>query len=239
MVAKKDLFEAADRLARDRHVTQRVLQEALGGSFEDIGPLLNEWKGANDYDTKLGKAGVPAALHAAVARAAGELWKAALAHAEGQLEGRRRELAVQAEAIRESLDAIRQVGAEVEQAGVQVEELRRRNEELEARCVKAERKAQRYRAEEFWDRVMQAIARVMPQEGTLTGTDVLKVLAPDYRKECLSHNEKWTPGTLNKKMSVRSEHTNYFIMDEEGRFGRLVEDAAAGRSASKAVKAEE
>ncbi len=235
MVAKKDLFEAADRLAKDRHVTQRLLCDELGGSFEDIGPLLNEWKGANDYDTRLSKAGVPAALHPAVARAAGELWKAALAHAEGQLEGRRRELAVQAEAIRESLDAIRQVGAEVEQAGAQVEELRRRNEALEARCVKAERKAQRYRAEEFWDRVMQAIARVMPEDGTMTGAEVLKVLAPDYRKECLSHNEKWTPGTLNKKMSVRSEHTNYFTMDKDGRFGRLVEGAAAGQSASKAA----
>ena len=238
MVAKKDLFEAADRLARDRHVTQRLLHETLGGSFEDIGPLLNEWKGANDYDTRLGKAGVPAALHPAVARAAGELWKAALAHAEGQLEGRRRELAVQAEAIRESVDAIRQVGSQVEQAGAEVEELRRQNEALKARCEKAERLAQRYRAEEFWDRVMQAIEKIMPAAGTMSGADVLRLLAPDYRKECLSHSEKWTLGTLNKKMGVRSEHTNYFTMYPDGRFGRLVDAAVAGDPASGGIATE-
>lgn len=155
-------------------------------------------------------------MHAAVARPAGELWKAALAHAEGQLERERHDLAVQAEAVRAGLDATRQVS-------VQIEDMRRQNQVLEARyvalekrCQQAERLFQPYRAEEFWDRVMQAIEPILPVEGTMTGHTVLDALHPDFRKEWLSHTEKWETKTLTKIIRVRSEHEEYFTMHEGG-----------------------
>jgi hypothetical protein len=88
-----------------------------------------------------------------------------------------------------------------------------------ARLDKAENQLDRFRAEEFWDRVMQEIAELLVERGPLTPAEILLGLRAVTLRGATLHKEPLTPGTL-KKMDVRVFHGWYFEPLDEGRYAR-------------------
>ena len=218
MAKRAVVFEAADRLAKaDVYVTDRALLDEVGGSFSDIGPLLNEWKGKRGYDSKLSRAGVPAKLQDAFAKLAGAICNDIRAETKSDFQESMSILEVK---IQEAEAEIVRLRGDLELSRKALNAQILENDKLRKECNEAKSLAQRYRSEEFWDRVMRNIEAVLPDVGTMSGEDVLAALPLDLRKECISHREKWDPATLEKKMKVRSEHDKYFIMHAKGHFGR-------------------
>lgn len=90
---------------------------------------------------------------------------------------------------------------------------------VQARLAKVENQLDRFRAEEFWDRVMQEIAELLVERGPLTPTEILSELRAVTLRGATLHKEPLTPGTL-KKMDVRVFHGRYFEPRDEGRYAR-------------------
>jgi hypothetical protein len=89
-----------------------------------------------------------------------------------------------------------------------------------ARLDKVENQLDRFRAEEFWDRVMQEIAELIAERGPLTPAEILPGLRAVTLRGTTLHKEHLTPGTLKKKMDVRVFHGRYFEPLDEGRYAR-------------------
>jgi hypothetical protein len=89
-----------------------------------------------------------------------------------------------------------------------------------ARLAKVEYQLDHFRAEEFWDRVMQEIAELLVERGPLTPTEILPELRAVTHRGTTLHKEPLTPGTLKKKMDVRVFHGRYFEPRDEGRYAR-------------------
>jgi predicted nuclease with TOPRIM domain len=89
-----------------------------------------------------------------------------------------------------------------------------------ARLHKVENQLDRFRAEEFWDRVMQEIAELIAERGPLTPDEILPELRAWTVRGAALHKEPLTPGTLRKKMDVRVTHRRYFEAPIEGRYPR-------------------
>jgi drug/metabolite transporter (DMT)-like permease len=88
--------------------------------------------------------------------------------------------------------------------------------------AKVENQLDRFRAEEFWDRVMQEIAELLVERGPLTPIEILPELRTWTVRGAALHKEPLTPGTLKKKMDVRVFHGRYFEPRDEGRYARKV-----------------
>ncbi len=89
---------------------------------------------------------------------------------------------------------------------------------VQARLQKVENQLDRFRAEEFWDRVMQEIAELLVERGPLTPAEILPELRAVTHRGATQHKEPLTPGTLKKKMDVRVTHGRYFGLPKEGRY---------------------
>ena len=89
-----------------------------------------------------------------------------------------------------------------------------------ARLQKVEYQLDRFRAEEFWDRVMQEIAEILAERGPLTPDEILPELRTWTVRGAALHKEPLTAGTLRKKMDVRVTHRRYFEPLGEDRYAR-------------------
>ncbi len=91
---------------------------------------------------------------------------------------------------------------------------------VQARLAKVENQLDRFRAEEFWDRVMREIADILAERGPLTPSEILPELRAVTIRGATLHKEPLTPGTLKKKMDVRVFFHRYFEVQKEGRYAR-------------------
>ncbi|WP_244447690.1 hypothetical protein [Methylobacterium oryzae] len=93
---------------------------------------------------------------------------------------------------------------------------------LQARLNKVENQLDRFRAMEFWDRVMQEIFEIIPAGGALTPAEILPELRGVTIRGATLHKEPLNLATLKKKMDVRVSHNRYFEPRDEGRYARKV-----------------
>jgi hypothetical protein len=89
---------------------------------------------------------------------------------------------------------------------------------VQARLLKVENQLDRFRAEEFWDRVMREIAELLAERAAMTPAEILPELRAVTLRGATLHKEPLTPGTLKKKMGVRIFHGRYFEARDEGRY---------------------
>ncbi|WP_238297559.1 DNA-binding protein, partial [Methylobacterium soli] len=181
MVKRVVLFEAAGRMAAAGvYVTDRALLREIGRSFSDIGPLLNQWKGKRGYDSKLSRAGVPEKLQDAFAKLAGAMVQEMQSGLGVEFSRDIADLKAELEISKREIERLRS-NFEVSQKTIGVHVAA--NEKLRRECEDAQKLAQRYRSEEFWDRVMQNIETILPLVGAMSGREVLAALPTDLRKE--------------------------------------------------------
>lgn len=86
-----------------------------------------------------------------------------------------------------------------------------------ARLQKVENQLDRFRALEFWDRVMQEIFEIIPSGGAMTPAEILPELRSWTIRGAALHKEPLTPATLRKKMDVRVGFGRYFEPRDDGR----------------------
>lgn len=91
-------------------------------------------------------------------------------------------------------------------------------ERLQTRLAKVENQLDRFRAEEFWDRVMREISEILTEKGAMTPAEILPELRTWTMRGAALHKEPLTPGLLRKKMDVRVTHGKYFAPPQEGRY---------------------
>lgn len=183
---------------------------ARGGSFRDVGPLLRDWKAERAYRPSLVPAGLPERLQGVLGKAATEMWEAAQAEAAAALLAEREKLEARARAGDELLE---EALARLDVAEAEAVRLRERVKWLERRHEKV-------RSYEFWDRVMREIYEILPETGTMNAAQVLRTLRPETARGAADREEPLTPRTLHKKMVGRSEQGWYFEHDGKGNFAR-------------------
>lgn len=227
MPTKNEVFLIADRMLADgeeptlRTVTRRL---ANGGSPRDVCPLLRSWRSTRGHNPRLDVKDLSAELRASL----NAFGKAAYRIA--QKDAAKRWVQDRAEN-----DAIRQAEAkdleyllgliDVAEGGKASLLARAEAAEAEAarvteRLTKVENQLDRFRAEEFWDRVMREIHEILPVSGTMTPDEILPELRQVTIRGAALHKEPLTPATLRKKMDVRITHGKYFERDGDGRYGR-------------------
>ncbi|MFG7488779.1 DNA-binding protein [Methylorubrum rhodesianum] len=221
------VFHVADALlARGERPSLRKMREALpnGGSPREVCKHLRAWRKKRGYDPKLEPTDMSKAMKAAGQALAMDLWKRAKREAT-QAFSREREAAA-AMASDDKQDREHLLGmVETLQAGNAALAARAQAAEdevarVQARLAKVENQLDRFRAEEFWDRVMQEIAELLVERGPLTPSEILPGLRAVTIRGATLHKEPLTPGTLKKKMDVRVFHGRYFEARDEGRYAR-------------------
>ncbi|WP_244471465.1 hypothetical protein [Methylobacterium sp. ARG-1] len=91
---------------------------------------------------------------------------------------------------------------------------------VQARLAKVKSQFDRFRAEEFWDRVMQEVAEILAERGDMTTAEILLELRTVTLRGITLHKEPLTSGTLKKKMDVRASFESYFEPRAEGCYAR-------------------
>ncbi|WP_167858414.1 DNA-binding protein [Methylobacterium nonmethylotrophicum] len=227
MPSEFTVFLVADALlAKGERPSLRKMREALptGGSPREVCKHLRAWRKKRGYDPKLEPTDMSKAMKAAGLALATDLWKQAKREAT-QAFSRERE-AAEATAADDKQDREHLLGMvetlQAENAALAVRAKAAENEaaRVQARLAKVENQLDRFRAEEFWDRVMQEIAELLTERGPLTPTEILPELRAVTLRGATLHKEPLTPGTLKKKMDVRVFHGRYFEPRDEGRYAR-------------------
>ena len=90
----------------------------------------------------------------------------------------------------------------------------------QARFRKVENQLDRFRAEEFWDRVMREIYEILPFAGAMAPDEILPELRSVTIRGATLRKKPRTPATLRKKMEVRIIHGKYFERSDDGRYAR-------------------
>jgi len=227
MPSEFTVFLVADAmLAKGERPSLRKVREALptGGSPREVCKHLRAWRKKRGYDPKLEPTDMSKAMKAAGQALALDLWKQAKREAT-QAFSREREAAA-AMAADEKQDREHLLGmvetlqaenaALVARAEAAADEAAR----VLARLAKVEKQLDRFRAEEFWDRVMGEIAELIAERGPLTPDEILSGLRTWTIRGAALHKEPLTAGTLRKKMDVRVTHRRYFEAPVDGRYGR-------------------
>ncbi|MER2251506.1 DNA-binding protein [Methylorubrum podarium] len=225
MVTKRDVFEAADELragARERVSLRTVrawLRENRGaaGSPNDVGPLLNDWKRERAYSPKIELAGMPEAVAAQMAAAGVALWKAAQAEASAVYVRDRERMQQEVDGEREMRN---EALALLEGHEAETRLLAGHVAALEAELEEARRHLQAVRADVYWERVVQEIWKLLPEEGALSVQEIEQRLGADLVEECRGHQEEWNHTTLRKKINQRIHHKRLFARAERGRYRR-------------------
>ncbi|AWN35133.1 hypothetical protein DK427_04725 [Methylobacterium radiodurans] len=227
MPSESLVFHVADALlARGERPSLRKMRESLpnGGSPREVCKHLRAWRKKRGYDPKLEPTDMSKAMKAAGQALAMDLWKQAKREATQAFSREREAAAAMATDDKHDrehlLGLIETLQAEnaalVARAGAAETETSR----VLARLQKVEYQLDRFRAEEFWDRVMQEIAEVLVERGPLTPTEILPELRAVTLRGATLHKEPLTPGTLKKKMDVRVSFGRYFEPRDEGRYAR-------------------
>jgi len=227
MPTKDEVFLVADQmLAAGEEPTLRTVTRRLndGGSPRDVCPLLRKWRDTRGHNPKLDVKDLSAELREHLSAFGKAAYRIA------QRDAARRWVQDRHEA-----DAIRQAEAKdlehllglIDGAASEKAALLARAEAAEAeaarvtaRLTKVENQLDRFRSEEFWDRVMQEIYEVLPTSGTMTPEEILPELRSVTFRGASLHKEPLTPATLRKKMDVRVTHQKYFERLSDGRYAR-------------------
>ncbi len=91
---------------------------------------------------------------------------------------------------------------------------------LRERVERPENRLERVRSEEFWDRVMREVWKILPAEGAMTPEEILPGLKCVTVRGAALYREPLTPVTLKQKMDVRVAHGRDFEPRDEGRYAR-------------------
>jgi hypothetical protein len=225
MVAKHDVFRAADEIRADGkdivsiRTVRAWLKEKLGtaGSPNDVGPYLKDWKQEREYSPAIELAGMPEAVSNQLAAAGVALWKAAQAEAAAVFVRDRQRM-------EQEIDGEREMRGEalalLDGREVEVRLLAERVTALEADLAEARRHLQAVRADVYWERVVQEIWKLLPEEGALGVQEIEQRLGADLVEECRGHQEEWSHTTLRKKINQRIHHKRLFARAERGRYRR-------------------
>lgn len=227
MPKRDEVFRVADKLrAAGKRPSYRVVTAALprGGSPKTVLKHLEAWRDERAYKPKLEAKGLPEPLQERLVAFAEGTWKAAQEHA-ATVFGREREAAEEtrrAEAEDRECLAGQLEAAQAEAAGLRAlaDAARSEADHLRARLEKVENQLARFRAEEFWDRVMQEIFEILPPTGMMSAAEILPGLKARTVRGAALHKEPLSAATLRKKMDVRVTHGKYFEAHPEGRFAR-------------------
>jgi len=227
MPTRNEVFRIADKLrAAGKRPSYRLVTEALprGGSPRVVLKHLEAWREERAYKPKLEAKGLPEPLQERLVAFAEQTWRAAQDQAATVFQ-REREAAEEVRSIEAEdreclLGQLKALQAEAGGLNALVAATRAEAEHLRARLEKVENQLGRFRAEEFWDRVMQEIFEILPPAGTMSAAEVLPELKARTLRGAALHKEPLTAATLRKKMDVRVTHGRYFEAHPEGRFGR-------------------
>ncbi|MCJ2046372.1 DNA-binding protein [Methylobacterium sp. J-078] len=227
MPTELSVFMVADAmLARGEKPSLRKVRERLatGGSPREVCKHLRAWRKKRGYDPKLEPTDMSKGMKAAAQALGMDLWKMAKREATqtfsrereqakadqaGEKEDREHLLGM-IETLQAENAALKAKGAAADQDG----------ERLQARLAKVENQLERFRAEEFWDRVMQEVHDIIPDGSAMTPAEILPEIRTWTVRGAALHKEPLTPGVLKKKMDVRIKHGKYFEAQPQGRYGR-------------------
>ena len=227
MPSELSVFMVADAmLARGEKPSLRKVRERLatGGSPREVCKHLRAWRRKRGYDPKMEPTDMSKDMKAAAQALGMDLWKMAKREATrtfsrereqakadqaGEKEDREHLLGI-IETLQAENAALKAKGAAADQDG----------ERLHARLAKVENQLDRFRAEEFWDRVMREVAEILTERGALTPAEILPELRTWTVRGAALHKEPLTPGMLKKKMDVRVLFGRYFESRDEGRYAR-------------------
>ncbi|UYW24778.1 DNA-binding protein [Methylorubrum extorquens] len=225
MPSELSVFVVADAmLARGEKPSLRKVRDRLanGGSPREVCKHLRAWRKKRGYDPKLEPTDLSKDMKAAGQTLAMDLRKLA-----------KREATLAFSREREAAAAIRTADTEDREHLLgMVEKLQAENaallasamaaeaegERIQARLNKVENQLERFRAEEFWDRVVREIAEILTDKGALTPAEILPELRTWTIRGAALHKEALTPGMLRKKVDVRVTRGKYFAPPQDGRY---------------------
>lgn len=216
-----DVLLAAGERPSLRNVRARI---PAGGSPRDVCKHLRAWRKRRGYDARLEPTDMPKALRDKGQALATEIWKQAKREATQAFA--RERATVEADAADERQDREHLLGMiETLQADnaaltARAEAAEGEAARVQARLAKVENQLDRFRAEEFWDRVMREIAEILAERGALTPAEILPELRTWTVRGAALHKEPLTATILRKKMDVRVSFGRYFEALGDGRFGR-------------------
>jgi hypothetical protein len=243
MVTKRQVELAADEVrCSNKRVSLRSIVPVLrkkwrGGSFREVGPLLAEWKVERNYQPRIELANLPEILSGKLATVGKEIWETALAEATERLNEERRKLDVERAEFRQVLDEALDLldgantrhsvlAGEAERLRTENARLGEENNRLRGELDEAEKRLQKVRANEFWDRVMREIYELMPKDGRGLKVAEIEPLVPrDLIGEAQGHVEGWSRDVLRKKLDTRVHWNRYFRREDARYFRREVTDA--------------
>ena len=225
MPTELSVFSVADAmLARGEKPSLRKVRERLanGGSPREVCKHLRAWRKKRGYDPKLEPTDMSKDMKVAGQALATDLWK--LAKREATLAFSREREAFTATRTADTEDRehllglVERLQAENAALVARAAATETEGERLRTRLAKVENQLERFRAEEFWDRVMREIAEILTDRGALTPAEILPELRTWTIRGAALHKEALTPGTLRKKMDVRVTHGKYFDPPTDGRY---------------------
>lgn len=204
--------EGKERVAL-RNVWARVKRNAgKAGNYQCVGEHLSAWMADRQYSPIIELANMPEAVQTTLAKAGVELWKAAQAEAAAILE---RDRVRMAEAIQAERDLRNEALRMLDARDGEIERLRERVAGYEAEVQRLETHVQDVRAREFWDRVVNEIWEILPEEGALHVDAIMNGvahLAPEGER----HKEGWKRSTVKWKIIQRINNRRLFAREAEG-----------------------
>ncbi|MCP1538199.1 DNA-binding protein [Methylorubrum extorquens] len=236
MADRDEIYRAADLLlAEGRTVSQASVRDRLkdGGSYRDIAPILRDWKVDRNYRSRPGREELPASVARLLDAFAVEAWKAARLDAHASLENDRAKVSEQ-QRVSEGLvielaaaaDAAERRAADSEHAASEARDragrLERESTDLRRQVDLLERRVRRLKAEAYWDLVMRTVQGLLTPENGLTAEEIVARLPSLLGEHAWGQHDPITAPILKEKMRVRVGAKNYFRMDGDNRFYRIV-----------------
>ncbi len=217
---------ADDLLAKGERPSLRKVREALptGGSPREVCKHLRAWRKKRGYDPKFEPTDMSKAMREAGQALAMDLWKQAKREATQAFSREREAAAAMATDDRQDrehlLGMVETLQAENAALAARAQGAEDEAARLQARLAKVEGQLDRFRAEEFWDRVMKEVAEILTGRDAMTPAEILPELRTWTVRGAALHKEPLTAAVLRKKMDVRVSFGRYFEPRDEGRYVR-------------------
>lgn len=225
MPSETAVFDIADAmLAKGERPSLRKVRDRLatGGSPREVCKHLRAWRKKRGYDPKLEPNDLSKEMKASVQVLAMDIWKRAKREATQTFVRERQAAEVLRTADTEDrehlLGMVESLQSENAALIARADAAETEGERLRTRLAKVENQLERFRAEEFWDRVMREIHEILADRGALTPAEILPELRTWTVRGAALHKETLTPGVLKKKMDVRIRHGKYFDPSQDGRY---------------------
>lgn len=238
MPTRDQVWKAADRVAeRGEPVSQtsviaelrsawaREELKADGGSPKAVGPHLRDWKLDRAYQPRAQQTELPKPVLNPLMDFANAVWDAALAEAQARFDDER----MKAEATVRANDELRiesSVLAEAAAAETEVHkarnvELEDQNGKLRSEVERLRRRLDHVRTEDYWDRVMQEVYELLPQDGAMASADIMTRLRRSTIRGGRHVKDQLDEVMLREKMDIRVKWERYFIRVDHDSYGRL------------------